>query len=77
MYEDFDYEKGTVVARVANKRIKFLIDSGASVNTISESAFNALLPFKSFKSKLRNFSESRNTPLTAYATSKPLEVIAM
>lgn len=65
-----------MVARVASKRIKFLIDSGASVNTISEKVFNELIKFKSFSSKLKSFAESSNNRLSAYASDKPLEVIA-
>lgn len=76
VFEDYGYDKGTVVARVAGKRIKFIIDSGASVNTISESAFKQLIKIEDFTSKLMNFCDSPNNPLTAYAAARPLELIA-
>lgn len=71
-----NFDRGTVVARVGGKRIKFIIDSGATVNTISEKAFTELIKIKSFKSKLIDFSESSDNSLTAYATSKPLQILA-
>lgn len=64
------------MATVGSKKIKFIIDSGASVNTISEKAFRELIKIESFKSRLRDFSQSPKIPISAYATSVPLELIA-
>lgn len=66
----------TIEAKVAGIGVKFLIDSGAQVNTITKASFDLILADQNAKSQIIGLKSSSDTPLKAYAMPEPIKVVA-
>lgn len=66
---------GSVVCTVGGVEVKFLIDSGAELNTVSDNVFFHLLSDQ-IAHPIYELSKGTDKPLRAYATSQPIPVIA-
>lgn len=62
-------DEGMIDARVAGMECTFLIDSGAQVNTLTESAFRALQSIQEYRDGIFNLQYDSDLPLRAYASS--------
>lgn len=67
---------GMITATVAGMPCEFLIDSGAQVNTFTESNFNRIMNDGRYKGEVLNVKTGSDRPLKAYATSKEIPVSA-
>ncbi|XP_055527247.1 uncharacterized protein LOC129719856 [Wyeomyia smithii] len=65
---------GLILCQIDNVPIEFLIDSGASINTVTEDAWNKLLQGKASIFKKKYQCDRR---LHAYASNAPLDVSAV
>lgn len=65
-----------ISAFVAGVKIRFFIDSGAQVNTITQDSFEAILHDETAKQNLFELCYESDKPLRAYATNGSIEVIA-
>lgn len=65
-----------ITCTVADYKVEFLIDSGASVNTIAENVFNTMIRDKKTELRMMEITASPKTKLTAYTSFLPLTVIA-
>lgn len=65
-----------VVGYVAGKKVRFFIDSGAQVNTVTSESFNAILQDETAKRKLYELTYGSDKKLRAYASHSNIEVIA-
>lgn len=71
------FEKdGYIVARIAGLPCKFLIDSGAQVNTITEQIFMELCADKNRRRQLHNIERGTDRPLKAYASAVDIPVVS-
>lgn len=61
---------------VAGFAIKTLIDSGSSVNTVTEHDFVAMIASEQHQNRIFNIKHKTEKALMAYATEAPLSVIA-
>lgn len=64
----------TIVCKVAGCEVEFLIDSGASINAITEQVYAKLQTFAA--NRLIKVQNDERKSLMAYATKTPLKVIA-
>lgn len=60
---------------IAGFQVEMLIDSGASINAITETVFKSLLE-EPYRSRVNKIESVTSKPLVAYATKTPLVVIA-
>lgn len=71
-----DYSVATVVGSVAGVLVKFMIDSGADVNTVDIDVFDQLMNNDPMHSPIFGLKKGTDKPLKAYATPEPIPVIA-
>lgn len=69
-------DDGIIEATVAGMPCKFLIDSGAQVNTLTESIFRILLSDPRYSEGVLNVQEKSDRALKAYASVGEIEVLA-
>lgn len=62
-------DDGTISARVAEMECSFLIDSGAQVNTLTETSFRVLSSIQEYSEGIFNLQDRPDMPLRAYASS--------
>ncbi|XP_058816278.1 uncharacterized protein K02A2.6-like [Topomyia yanbarensis] len=65
---------GTITCKIDTLPVVFLIDSGAAINTVTESIWNELIDSKAIIHK-KKFQCDRQ--FTAYASNRPLRVMAL
>ncbi|XP_055585369.1 uncharacterized protein K02A2.6-like [Uranotaenia lowii] len=63
-------------AQVAGKVVRFMIDSGAQVNTITKTSFDEIMADNKSSSKIVALSPFSDKPLKAYASSGNINVVA-
>lgn len=73
---DYDTQGGTILGRIVNIPVPFLIDSGAEVNTVDGDTFHALMDDDFSKEQLYSVSQGTDKQLRAYATSGEIKVVA-
>lgn len=70
-----DEMDGIIKASVAGMTCEFLIDSGAQVNTVTESVFELLIANDQYSEGLYNIQRGTDRPLKAYASSNDIQVL--
>lgn len=65
-----------ITAKVSGMQCMFMIDSGAQVNTFTESMFVALTSHASYNSNVLNVQQKSDKSLQAYATEGTINVLA-
>ncbi|XP_062534363.1 uncharacterized protein K02A2.6-like [Armigeres subalbatus] len=68
-------DNGVIQATVAGMPCDFLIDSGAQVNTMTESTFQRLVGNVEYSNGLHNIQQGTDRPLKAYATTEGIQVL--
>lgn len=69
-------DEGIIEATVAGMPCKFIIDSGAQVNTLTENIFRLLLADPKYSEGVFNVQEKSDRALKAYASAGEIEVLA-
>ncbi|XP_041785955.1 uncharacterized protein LOC121601214 isoform X2 [Anopheles merus] len=66
------WENGMVTCTLDHVPVEFLIDSGASVNTVTEEVWKTL---QEFKADIHDITYDCNKNITAYASKQPIKII--
>lgn len=69
-------DDATITAQVSGMQCKFMIDSGAQVNTFTEQMFEELTSHATFSSGILNVQYKSDKSLKAYATEGTINVLA-
>ena len=69
-------DEGIIAATVAGMQCEFLIDSGAHVNTFTNTLFQKLMSKTDYSSSVYNLKNQTDRSLRAYATAGEIAVIA-
>lgn len=69
-------DEGIIAATVAGMQCEFLIDSGAHVNTFTNTLFQKLMSKTDYSSSVYNLKNQADRSLRAYATAGEIAVIA-
>ncbi|XP_062558328.1 uncharacterized protein K02A2.6-like [Armigeres subalbatus] len=69
-------DEGNIQATVAGMPCRFLIDSGAQVNTFTEALFRRMISDPNYSVHVFNIQEKSDRTLKAYATIGEIEVLA-